>query len=236
MEGTQFLLLGVILLAALLLLTGGAFLSLRARRQTGDTAGPLKPAADSTGAPSAANAGQPKREPPAWMLEWQKKLPPDSILVSRDPATGDWIVEMEGQRYRQLSDIHDNRAATKILNAIEGLKLFAGIAPSDARPPAAQAPAAPTAAQPGPAASRGSRQATYPAPAGSIIAQIETILQRELALRPDLAERTIHMGARPDGSLLIEVDHNFYKSPDEIPDPRVREIVMLAVRTWEKSS
>jgi hypothetical protein len=90
--------------------------------------------------------------------------------------------------------------------------------------------------RPPPTGSRRAGQATYPAPQGSIIAQIETILQRELSLRPELSNRTIHMGALPDGSLVIEVDVGFYRTPDEIPDPRVRDVVMFAVRTWEKSS
>ena len=81
----------------------------------------------------------------------------------------------------------------------------------------------------------GSGLASYPAPEGSIIAQIETILQRELTLHPDLLDRSIHMGATSDGSLLIEIDHTFYKSPNDVPDPKVHEVVLRAVRTWEKS-
>jgi len=58
----------------------------------------------------------------------------------------------------------------------------------------------------------------------------------ELGRRPDLAIRSIHMGALPDGSLVVEVDGSFYRTPDEIPDAATREIVLRAVRTWETSS
>ena len=233
MQPEQFLLVGGVLLVGALLVAGGGLLGLRVRRRADPSAAASPEAV--TGAPAstpATEASQTRRDLPAWMSDWQRKLPPDAFLISRDATTGDWVVEMEGQRYRRLSEIHDNKAAAKILGALEGLKLFAGIAP--ATPPEAPASVSSTpASSPGP---RRSRQATYPAPEGSIIAQIETILQREVTLHADLSERSIHMGARPDGSLLIEVDQNFYRSPDEIPDSRIRDIVMMAVRTWEKSN
>jgi hypothetical protein len=243
MELGPFLILGGALLLGALLVVGGILIGLRSRRQ-GDQPPADDPLAPQTaGAQPAQSAGlsQPRREPPAWLADWQRKLPPDSILLNRDAANGEWVVEVQGQRYRRLSDIHDDNAAAKILGAIEGLKTFAGLA-STAPPAPTESgpipPASPAAAAPSPIESspRGFRQATYPAPAGSIIAQIETILQRELEQHPDLSDRSIHMGARPDGSLLIEVDRNLYRSPDEIADARVREVVMLAVRTWEKSS
>lgn len=250
MDTGQFLLLaGAILLGALLVL-GGALIGLRSRRKS-EQAGE-DPSAQATiepiesAAPLEAVKDTPssRRETLSRLSEWQRKLPPDVIVLNRDVASGEWIVEIEGQRYRRLSDIHDDKAASKIVSAIEGLKVFAGIvslAPEAARPdpfpaqPRAEPPAS-DAPLPPPVGPRKLRQATYPAPEGSIIAQIETILQRELSLHPELGDRAVHMGALPDGSLLIEVDVNFYRSPDEIPDPRVRELVMLAVRTWEKSS
>ncbi len=220
-----------------LLVVGGVLIGIRSRRQSDS-------GADALFAPA------PKRESPAWLNELQRKLPPDVIVLSRDAATGEWLVELEGQRYRRLGDIHDDRAATKILGAIEGLKVFAGIAaatPSQSEPPAPTRPSTPLRAGlragPAPAAPPPagympptSQPATHPAPEGSIIAQIEAILQRELERHPDLNGRTIHMGATSDGNLLIEVDREFYRSPDAIPDPRVRDVVMSAVRAWEKSS
>jgi hypothetical protein len=243
MELGPFLLLGGALLLGALLVVGGVFIGLRSRRQ-GDQPSANDPfAPQTTEAPPAQSASLslPRREPASWLADWQRKLPPDSILLSRDAASGEWVVEVQGQRYRRLGDIHDDNAAAKILSAIEGLRTFAGVTLTAPSAPAEPMPAssAPPAVEALPATvspPRGFHQATYPAPAGSIIAQIETILQRELEQHPDLSDRSIHMGARPDGSLLIEVDRNLYRSPDEIADARVREVVMLAVRTWEKSS
>ncbi|HLF25377.1 MAG TPA: hypothetical protein VJG32_03485 [Anaerolineae bacterium] len=243
MDTGQFLLLGGVILIGALLVAGGALAGLRSRRrneESGDD--PFKPAAAETPRIEAAAPAPPKREPAIRLSEWQRKLPPDVVVLHRDSASGEWVVEIEGQRYRRLSDIHDDKAATKILSAIEGLKVFAGLTATALAEPAPAA-AQPTPGQPESAAlpappvgPRKLRSATYPAPEGSIISQIETILQRELTLHPEFGNRAIHMGAAPDGGLLIEVDTNFYKSPDDIPDPRVRALVMLAVRTWEKSS
>ncbi|HEY4691027.1 MAG TPA: hypothetical protein VIK33_17080 [Anaerolineae bacterium] len=237
MDATQFLILaGAILIGAVLIL-GGVVLALRSRRSSVPRENdPFAPPQVETPFPAAPAEPTPARAAPSRMNGWQRKLPPDVVALTRDAATGEWLVEIEGQRYNRLSDIHDDKAATKILSAIEGLKVFAGIAPA-APPeasPAVPAPSTPPLPPLVPGA-RKLRQAQYPAPEGSIIAQIETILQRELSLRSELSDRTIHMGATPDGSLLIEVDLNFYRSPDEMPDPAVRDVVMSAVHIWEKS-
>jgi hypothetical protein len=245
MDAGGFVLLAGILLIGALLLAGGALSVLRSRPKGGVNGANPPPSSDPA-LPSASpvETAPPKREPPAWRSELQRRLPPDVIVLSLDRASGGWLVEVEGQRYRRLSEIHDDRAATKIMSAIAGLKVFAGIEPAAAAqpapgpPPAQPAPATPADAPPVPSglAVQRARHATFPAPEGSIIAQIETILQRELERTPDLADRNIHMGTTPEGGLLIEIDHNFYKTPDEIPDQRIRGLVMLAVRAWEKSS
>ncbi len=244
MDTGQFILVSAVIFLGALLLLGGAVIGLRSRRQSqSETDDPSAPA--QVEAPPAVDAGELpglKRGSPSRFSDWQRKLPPDVIVLSRDAATDEWLVEIEGQRYRRLSDIHDDKAATKIASAIDGLKAFAGIVALETPAPASSRqldmPTALTQSEPSqpPTAPRRAGQATYPAPQGSIIAQIETILQRELSLRPELSHRTVHMGALPDGSLVIEVDVDFYRSPDEIPDPRVRDVVMFAVRTWEKSS
>ena len=243
MDATLFLILAVAILIGGLLVAGGALIGLRARRR-GEA-----PAANDSFAPSrgespppagpveVASTPAPRAPSAAWLADWQRRLPPDVVVLNRDVVTGDWLVELEGQRYRHLGDVHDDKAASKILSALEGLKSFAGLSPA-AGDSAAQAsvPVSASAPLPPPIGPRKFRQAQYPAPEGSIIAQIETILQRELSLHPELKDRSIHMGATPDGSLLIEVDVNFYRAPDDIPDPTVRDIVMTAVRTWEKSN
>jgi hypothetical protein len=235
MEPEQLILIVGALLIGSLLVLGGILAGLRGRRRGKSDRGDL---------PAAAAGQTPKQEPPSWLNEWQRKLPPDVVLLARDSASGAWLVEIEGQRYRRLSDVHDDKVAMKIVSAIDGLKAFAGLpsapqrlsAISDPESTAPQRTGAPQSPLPPLTEPRGPKPATYSAPVGSIIAQIEQILQLELGRRPDLASRSIHMGALPDGSLVVEVDGSFYRAPDEIHDAAAREIVLRAVRMWETSS
>ena len=151
-------------------------------------------------------------------------------------------------QYRNLKDIHDDRAADKVLEALSGLQRFAGTIPivkPDLKPPlaggVAAAPAAPAkdiepsvaqAMKQGAAAST----ALYPAPPNSILDQIEKILQHNLMRYPEFAERKIHVGAASDGSLLIEVDRQFYQHADEVPDLTVRGVIKASIQEWERSA
>jgi len=175
-------------------------------------------------------------------------LPADAVVVTRDAASGGWVVEMNGMRYEALKDIHDDRAASKVLAALSGLQQFAGIAapqvnrdlkstptvlpPSNPPVLGLEPTVAQALAQSGPAPTL----PLYPAPPNSILAQIETILQRNLIRYPELADRKIHIGAAPDGSLLIEVDRQFYHHADEIADLPVRDFIKAAIREWERTA
>ena len=79
-------------------------------------------------------------------------------------------------------------------------------------------------------------QPVYPAPPNSILDQIEKVLQRNLVQYPELAKRRIHVGAAADGSLLIEVDRQFYSHADDVPDPMVRNIIKTSIREWERTA
>jgi hypothetical protein len=175
-------------------------------------------------------------------------VPADAILVLRDPASSEWLVEVNGMQYRSLKEIHDDRAAGKVLEALSGLQHFAGTIPivgpelkpalpgSVATSPAAPAreiePSVNLAMKPGAAGS----SPLYPAPPNSILDQIEKILQHNLMRYPEFAERKIHVGAASDGSLLIEVDRQFYQHADEVPDSTIRGVIKASIQEWERST
>jgi hypothetical protein len=151
-------------------------------------------------------------------------------------------------RFEALKDMHDDRTASKVLAALGGLQQFAGIAPQSVNrdlkattvvTPSTSTPTpgldpivAQALAQSGPAPSL----PLYPAPPNSILAQIETILQRNLIRYPELADRKIHIGAAPDGSLLIEVDRQLYHHADEITELPVRDYIKAAIQEWERTA
>jgi hypothetical protein len=174
-------------------------------------------------------------------------VPADAMLVLRDPESGEWLVEVNGMRYTNLKDIHDDRAASKVLEALSGLQHFAGSIPlvkSELKAPGLLPAAAPLpvkdiepsvaqALQKGAAITS---TALHPAPPNSILDQIEKILQHNLMRYPEFAERKIHVGAADDGSLLIEVDRQFYQHADEVPDLMIRGVIKASILEWERSA
>jgi hypothetical protein len=174
-------------------------------------------------------------------------VPAEAILVLHDPVSNEWLVEVNGMRYAQLKDIHDDRAASKVLEALSGLQHFAGTIPIIKSELKATPGVVPVAPPPPPgiepsvaqAMKKGSvvtSTALRPAPPNSILDQIEKILQHNLMRYPEFAERKIHVGAADDGSLLIEVDRQFYQHADEVPDLTIRGVLKASIQEWERSA
>jgi hypothetical protein len=179
--------------------------------------------------------------------------PTDAVVVLRDPVSQMWQIEIGGVRYPNLREIHDDRLAHKVLEALEGLQSFAGItrgvsapAPVPASMPSAVAPnipvIPPSVARVEPTILSAMTQSgapskpRNPAPPNSILDQIEKVVQRNLLKDPVLADRRIHVGAAADGSLLIEVDWDTYKSADEIADDTVRNLIKTSIQEWERTA
>jgi hypothetical protein len=238
----RFIPLVAVLSIALLLMMIGILLALRQRTKT---PAPHEPVADDKPAPEwvkglAGAAGKTVTRTSA------VGIPPDAILVLRDPATTDWVVEVNGMRYPSLKDIHDDRAASKVLEALSGLQRFAGTIPivkAELKAPLG-VPAAPATPAPGlePSVAQALQKnaitspALRPAPPNSILDQIEKILQHNLMRYPEFADRKIHVGAAEDGSLLIEVDRQFYPHADEVPDLMIRNVIKSSIQEWERSA
>ncbi len=158
------------------------------------------------------------------------------------------MIEINSVRYTNLKDIHDDRTASKVLEALSGLQELAGLKLPAAMPPAPLALAhsdIPPAGQSKPnvepavaaALQAGSSSSpAHPAPPNSMLDQIEKILQRNLMRQSDLSNRKIHVGAARDGSLLIEVDQQFYQAVGDVPEPAVRDIIQVSIQEWERST
>jgi len=254
----RFLIIAGIVGLALVLLMVGLIATVRGRRKPTMEESPI----DSTPAPSwvknIAGAAGKTLTGSAPVLN----TPADAIVVLRDAVSNEWMVEVNGMRYQSLKDIHDDKAASKVMGAIEGLRQFAGIstvttvptAPALEQPATVPIPIVPSGesipfVSPESAPKLESAivsaltqntsptgKPKYPAPAGSILDQIEKVLQRNLLNDSDLAARRIHIGAAADGSLLVEVDWSTYKSADEVPEGRVRDLIKASIREWERTA
>ena len=71
-------------------------------------------------------------------------------------------------------------------------------------------------------------------PVGSFVDEIEAVLQRTIRNRPTPLPCEVHVRTGQGGALQIEVGANAYQSPDQVPDPEIRELIKSAVAEWER--
>ncbi len=251
MDFNRFVIFAGILLVALVVTLVGLFVALRGRSARSKTQSPIddKPAPDWVKNLAGATGKTLTRTE-----SLIARAPDEALVVARDPVTGEWAIEFGGGRYTRLSDIHDDKLASKMLEALSAIQRFAGAIPITAAAPTLPMEAAPQSSelpsvkpakpvglepivaevlnQSSPPPSK----ARYPAPPNSILDQIDKVLQRNLLREPSLAQRKVHVGAAVDGSLLIEVDWNFYKSANDVPEPDVRELIKRSIQEWERTT
>ena len=240
----RFLLLAGVLGAAMILMMIGVFIMLRRSRSKPHDVAEAKPAptwfknlADTAGK-TLAHADTPAMA-----------VSQDAILVIRDPISTNWSVEVNGMRYASLKDIHDDKAAHKVLEALNGMQKFAGSIPiinatpdsTSAAISAPETPPSPLLVQPAAIilpiqTGRSPAQPRHPAAPGSLLEQVEKILQRNLMKYPQLEGSGVHIGATPQGGLQIEVGDSYYHAPDEVPDFTIRELIKTSILEWERTA
>jgi len=69
---------------------------------------------------------------------------------------------------------------------------------------------------------------------GSFIDEIEAILQQHISSHHTPLPYDVHVKTGLHGALQIEVGPNVYGSPEQIPDPEVKELIKTAVAEWER--
>jgi len=221
--------------------------------------------------------------------------PLEIMKVLRDRVTGAIVVEIEGQKYRTLSEIKDGRVGREVLQTVADLVRFSEVmqpkeraktappatlaqaplppAPSslalkvapplENEPPVPRTPAPPSVEQEfldslkqqaqqeqdtdkptlspieffrrGFAARRRAGLQSDMSSPRSFVSEIEDILQRFVRTYPSFIGKEVHVGTAPDGSIQIQVENQFYRTPDDIPDPEIRGIIKAAIQEWEKS-
>lgn len=102
--------------------------------------------------------------------------------------------------------------------------------------PATSTPAAPPpAAVPQPVPPRPAtiaREDRPVAPAGSIVTQIDSILQARLDGTP-LEERGVFLAQSPEGGVMVYVGLTKYMGIDDVPDPEIKAAIRAAIAEWE---
>lgn len=77
-----------------------------------------------------------------------------------------------------------------------------------------------------------SREDRPSAPAGSIVNQIDSILQARLVGTP-LEDRGVFLAQSSEGGVMVYVGLTKYMGIDDVPDPEIRAAIRAAITEWE---
>lgn len=69
-------------------------------------------------------------------------------------------------------------------------------------------------------------------PAGSIVSQIDSILQARIVGTP-LEERGVFLAQSPEGGVMVYVGLTKYMGVEDVPDSEVKAAIRSAITEWE---
>jgi hypothetical protein len=72
-------------------------------------------------------------------------------------------------------------------------------------------------------------------PALNLTDEINKIVQGRLLASPLAATTELEITSDPDGGIRIKVNGTIYSSPDDIPDPEVKDLIKASIKQWERS-
>ena len=171
----------------------------------------------------------------------------EEFRVLRDPTDGALVVEIDGTRYRRLTDITDGEVGRRFVAHVRALAHFALVL-KGAPPPLPLLPMQPAAAPnltraasrslPQPAMQPATTDAAEEAAAEpiSLAEEIDRLVQKRLASTPQLASRSIHIRPGLHGGVSIVVDNRAYEGVDAVPEPDVRQLIQAAIQEWNARS
>lgn len=197
-----------------------------------------------------AEEGQQKKDQPPPAPAPDAVTVDEAGLLRIKKAGSDITLELDGTQVDRASLTTDQRKRlieilTIIRPWLEGRPASAPSAPESVAPPPPKAtalkpsPATPEpvriASAPPPAPRPGTipREDRPPAPANSIVAQIDTVLQARLAGTP-LEERGVFLTESPEGGVAVYVGLTRYDGIDEVPDPDIKAAIRAAISEWEQ--
>lgn len=73
-----------------------------------------------------------------------------------------------------------------------------------------------------------------PVPSLNLAEEIDRIFQSKL-MASDMASVDAKVEENPDGGVRIRVGSAYYESPDNVPDPKLRDMLKLSIAEWERS-
>lgn len=67
----------------------------------------------------------------------------------------------------------------------------------------------------------------------SIVGQIDRLLQKHLAAKPELSGRSIHLEGDPAGGLRIKIDGRYFQKPSDVEDEAIQQAILSALKEWD---
>lgn len=190
--------------------------------------------------------------------------PREVLRVLRDAVTEELFVEVAGQRYSHLADIHQSSVREGLRSTLRDLEAFAGgastVPPVVAMPVPQPEPVPLTPSLTNVGAAKQATPATAPG-TGPLLAPSMNPFKQMLVLRDlakvqlppvktiaeqideivqeklgnsPLAARGVKVHTGPKGNALFRADGQDYEAVDEVPDNEIRGLIRAAVAEWEK--
>lgn len=189
-----------------------------------------------------------KQQPPPQPEVITRTIPVDDPgLLRIKNENGAFALDIDGTRVNPTSlDAEQRKRLIEVLNImrpwLEGKPaVAASVKTPPPTPTPTPAPVQPTTSAPKPAAASRASTPRSPiiapedrpaAPANSIVGQIDTILQAQLAGSP-LDGRGIFLTESPEGGVNVYVGLTRYNGIDEVPDADVKAALRAAITEWE---
>lgn len=115
---------------------------------------------------------------------------------------------------------------------LEGRPVAAPAAPPAHQTQPRTAPVMPTAQPPASRSPVLAKEDRPVAPAGSIVTQIDSVLQSRLVGTP-LEDRGVFLTQSPEGGVMVYVGLTKYPGIDDVPDPEIKAAIRAAITEWE---
>jgi hypothetical protein len=192
-----------------------------------------------------------KKEPEAHPATVTTVKVDDPGLLRIKNESGYITLDLDGSRVDTAALTNDQRKRLiEMLNLmrpwLEGKSVAA---PASTPPPAAVPVPTPPQHQPSPVTSTPSAPPPIPqptgprpttiakedrpsAPTGSIVHQIDAILQTRIAGTP-LEDRGVFLTQSPEGGVIVYVGLTKYMGVDSVPDPEIKAAIRAAISEWE---
>jgi hypothetical protein len=190
---------------------------------SGATPAPIQSPTPPAPAPPPAEPAAPTMPPPAGppaapAAPAAPPPPPRTVDVARllrDEVTGGLQIAVGERVYRTLDELRDSPDRLRVEAAVRDLQAWFAVPPKP-KPPE-------------------ERRAEEPAQrSGSMLDQINAILERKLALAPDLPQG-VRLAPSLGGGVRVLIGLQSYPL-DEVPEARINQLIREAVVEWENQT